>query len=99
MPHDAIPVEIRQIPVSKTLEISWSDGLISHFKDADLRCACRCTTCRQISSKQGAILCLEDIQIASISPVGSYAIQIEFNDGHDRGIFPWSYLRELGSQA
>jgi DUF971 family protein len=32
-------------------------------------------------------------------PVGSYAVQLVFSDGHERGIFPWVYLRELGQPA
>lgn len=95
MPNDPTPIEIRQLQVSRELEISWSDGFISRFKDADLRQACRCTTCRQ-----GTIIpCPEDIRILSIVPVGSYAIQLCFDDGHDRGIFPWDYLRQLGRKV
>jgi len=29
-------------------------------------------------------------------PIGNYAIRIEFNDGHDTGIFTWEYLYDLG---
>lgn len=96
MHSNSVPTEIKQMPDAKALEISWSDGRISHLKDIDLRRACRCTTCRQIISRQDIISCPEDIQIVSIEPVGAYAIQIYFNDGHDRGIFPWDYLIQLG---
>jgi DUF971 family protein len=34
----------------------------------------------------------------SIEPVGHYAVQPTFSDGHDTGIFSWAYLYELGSQ-
>lgn len=98
MPNSFSPVEIRQLPAFRALEISWSDGLVSHFKDAALRRACRCTTCRQLSGRQDTITCADDISIISIEPVGSYAIQVGFNDGHDRGIFPWDYLRQLGNK-
>ncbi|ARU30482.1 hypothetical protein CAP31_01495 [Sulfuriferula sp. AH1] len=96
MPNDFAPAEIRQLPASGALEIKWNDGLVSHLKDAELRRACRCTTCRQLTDKMLPIPCPEAISILSIVPVGSYAIQISFNDGHDRGIFPWEYLRQLG---
>ena len=29
-------------------------------------------------------------------PVGNYAIQILYDDGHDTGIYSWEYLYELG---
>lgn len=37
-----------------------------------------------------------DVQIAQMLATGNYAVRITFDDGHDTGIFTWSYLRELG---
>ncbi len=37
-----------------------------------------------------------DVQILSIEPVGRYAVRIEFDDGHDSGIFTWDWLYRLG---
>jgi DUF971 family protein len=37
-----------------------------------------------------------DVGISSIKPVGNYGLQINFDDGHDSGIFSWGYLSELG---
>jgi DUF971 family protein len=39
-----------------------------------------------------------DLHVAAIEPVGNYALRLFFSDGHDRGIYPWSYLRELAEQ-
>jgi len=36
------------------------------------------------------------VAIAALQPTGNYAIRIRFDDGHDTGIFTWSYLHELG---
>ncbi|HCS28952.1 MAG TPA: 1-(5-phosphoribosyl)-5-((5-phosphoribosylamino)methylideneamino)imidazole-4-carboxamide isomerase [Spongiibacteraceae bacterium] len=36
-----------------------------------------------------------NVAITDIKPVGNYAIQLSFSDGHDSGIFSWAYLREL----
>lgn len=41
---------------------------------------------------------MADIAIAAIHPVAAYALNIAFSDGHDRGIFPWAFLRELAGQ-
>jgi DUF971 family protein len=35
------------------------------------------------------------LRITEIHPVGAYGVQLVFSDGHDRGIYPWTYLREL----
>ena len=38
-----------------------------------------------------------DVAISKIERAGNYAIKIFFNDGHDSGIFTWTYLYELGT--
>ena len=35
------------------------------------------------------------VEITAINPVGHYAVQLVFSDGHDSGIYSWSYLRDL----
>ncbi len=37
------------------------------------------------------------VAIAGVEPVGNYAIRIIFDDGHDTGIFSWTYLNELAT--
>jgi DUF971 family protein len=39
-----------------------------------------------------------DVNISAIEPIGNYAVVLRFNDGHDSGIYTWSYLKELGEQ-
>jgi DUF971 family protein len=39
-----------------------------------------------------------EVGIVSLEPVGHYALQPTFSDGHDTGIFSWSYLYKLGAQ-
>ena len=39
-----------------------------------------------------------DVELAALEPVGNYAVQPTFSDGHDTGIFSWDYLYFLGSQ-
>ena len=37
-----------------------------------------------------------DVTITDVEPIGHYAIKPTFSDGHDSGIFTWTYLRTLG---
>ena len=37
-----------------------------------------------------------DVTLTRLEPVGNYAVQPAFSDGHDSGIFSWDYLYELG---
>ena len=39
-----------------------------------------------------------EVELAALEPVGNYAVQPRFSDGHDSGIFSWDYLYFLGSQ-
>ena len=39
-----------------------------------------------------------EVEVVSLDPVGNYAVQPRFSDGHDSGIFSWDYLYFLGTQ-
>ena len=38
-----------------------------------------------------------DVELTALEPVGNYAVQPMFSDGHDSGIFSWDYLYHLGA--
>ena len=38
-----------------------------------------------------------EVEITALAPVGNYAVQPTFSDGHESGIFTWGYLYHLGS--
>ncbi|MEO1793111.1 MAG: iron-sulfur cluster carrier protein ApbC [Pseudomonadota bacterium] len=40
-----------------------------------------------------------NVQISELRPVGNYAVRIVFDDGHDTGLYAWSYLQTLGREA
>ena len=40
-----------------------------------------------------------NVTITAMTPTGNYAVRIGFDDGHDSGIFTWTYLRELGERG
>ena len=39
-----------------------------------------------------------DVELTALEPVGNYAVQPHFSDGHNTGIFSWDYLYFLGSE-
>ena len=39
-----------------------------------------------------------DVSIAAVEPVGNYAVRLTFSDGHNTGLFSWTYLRRLGDE-
>jgi len=40
----------------------------------------------------------KNVRIVGVSPVGNYAVRLDFDDGHNTGIFSWGYLAELGRE-
>lgn len=40
----------------------------------------------------------KDVSIASMEPIGHYAVRIVFSDGHSTGLYTWTYLAELGRE-
>jgi DUF971 family protein len=64
-----------------------------------LRAACRCADCRRGRIDRDGNPDTADATIAEVRLVGDHALNIAFSDGHDRGIYPWSYLCELARDA
>ena len=80
------------------LAIQWGDGVESLLAVRALRLACACAVC--VDEWTGAqrldpTSVPEDVRPVRIEPVGRYAIQITWTDGHDSGIYPYERLREL----
>ena len=69
------------------LRLRWPDGDAA-LSASDLRAACRCGGCRSAGAPLDP-----SVQLRGVEPVGQYAVQLLFTDGHDRGIYPWSLLR------
>jgi len=80
------------------LTLQWDDGE-ARVATSLLRQSCRCTDCRRLEAQGGAVTLAPDLSVAGALPVGDYGVQLLFSDGHDRGIYPWSYLRELSRPA
>jgi len=82
----------------RTLAITWSDGHESTYDVRALRLACGCAECVDEWSGEerlDASAVPADVAPVRIQPVGRYAIQIEWSDGHATGIYPFARLREL----
>ena len=84
------------------LRIAWQDGQVSRYSVRALRLACPCARC--IEEMTGRPLLKEDdvpedVKPVRISPVGRYAVQIAWTDGHDSGIYTFENLRRLAPGA
>ena len=93
---DATLVALRRKPGA--IQFAWSDGVERALPDRALRLACPCAFCvheltgrRLLQPAQVA----DGVRIRDMQPVGNYAYRIQFDDGHDTGIYTLERLREL----
>ena len=90
------PVNITNQTVSARLGIEWDDGVRQNLSYRFLRSRCQCADCKTWRKKeQTELIVADDIRLTEVRLVGQYGMQLIFSDGHDRGIYPWPYLREL----
>jgi DUF971 family protein len=86
--------EIRCNLARSTLALAWTDAVRAELPHALLRRRCACAECRQLR-RSGGTIADEGVTVSGVVPYGPNAVQLQFSDGHARGIFPFDYLREL----
>lgn len=101
------PAKVRVLLTEgKGLEIDWADGHKSVWSFAWLREACPCATCVEQRTQEGRQpgqprpkakellpMYTPPPKPSSVHPVGRYALQFNWLDGHASGIYSWEYLR------
>jgi DUF971 family protein len=93
------PTEIKLHQKSRVLEIAFADGKRFELPYELLRVYSPSAEVRGHGPGQEVLqVGKKDIDITQIEPVGSYAVQLVFSDGHDSGLFSWDYLYSLGMQ-
>lgn len=91
------PTEIRLLEGRHTLAITWEDGVRHELPAELLRVESPSAEVQGHSPDEKIILGgKRGVRILSVDPVGSYAVRLGFDDGHNTGLYEWSYLRRLG---
>ncbi|HEU4643935.1 MAG TPA: DUF971 domain-containing protein [Burkholderiales bacterium] len=91
------PTEIRLHQTSRVLEIAFDDGRSFRLPYEYLRVFSPSAEVRGHGPGQEVLqVGKREIGIRQVEPVGSYAIQPTFSDGHATGIYSWDYLYQLG---
>jgi len=97
MRESATPTEIKLHQKSRLLEIAFSDGRTFSLPFEYLRVFSPSAEVRGHGPGQEVLQTgKRNVDILSLEPVGSYAIQPTFSDGHATGIYAWDYLYSLG---
>jgi DUF971 family protein len=84
---------------SRVLEVSFSDGAAFRIPFELMRVYSPSAEVAGHGPGQETLQTgKREVTLSGLEPVGNYAIQPAFSDGHDSGIFSWDYLYFLGSQ-
>ena len=96
-PESPIPTDVKLHQVSKVLELAFADGRAFRLPYEFLRVHSPSAEVRGHGPGQETLqVGKRDVGITTVEPVGHYAIQPTFSDGHDSGIYSWEYLYDLG---
>ena len=112
MPHDlatsadhgppfdpaAVPDTVVLTADRARLRLTWLDGESAELRAERLRAACRCAWCTRARLDGSFAASFDSVAIDRLTPIGGYAINVHFTDGHARGIYPWTYLRQLARE-
>ena len=96
---DAIPEQAVLVHGGGALRLTWRDGVIVSLNAEPLRLACRCAWCTRDRVLERFPSRISAVAMTHLEPIGGYAINIAFDDGHARGIYPWAYIRQLADDA
>ncbi len=83
------------------VSIKWSDDAETRYAASELRRACPCAGCVHEWTGEKILKAdsiADDLTFSSIGIVGRYALNFVFSDGHDTGIYTFSYLRQLSEK-
>lgn len=92
--HEAFEV-ITLCRQGQSLRIELHGGEKVEIDARTLRAQCRCSACFQASRSGDQPEPDKGISILALRQIGSTGLQAVFSDGHDRGIYPLSYLNEI----
>ena len=93
------PTEIKLHQKSRVLEIAFADGARFRLPCEFLRVYSPSAEVRGHGPGQEVLQTgKKEVGIARIEPVGQYAVQLHFSDGHDTGIYSWDLLYDYGTR-
>ena len=93
------PTDITVHGQSRVLEVGFSDGARFRLSFELMRVYSPSAEVQGHGPGQETLQTgKRDVELEALDPVGNYAVQPRFSDGHDTGIYSWDYLYFLGSQ-
>jgi DUF971 family protein len=95
----AWPTDIQVHDEGRRLDVIYDDGVTATLPAEKLRVNSPSAEVQGHSPSQRVVVTgKQNVRIVDLKPIGNYAIQIVFDDGHNTGLFTWDYLRELSQR-
>jgi DUF971 family protein len=92
-----VPTEIKLHQKSRVMEITFEGGERFELSYEFLRVHSPSAEVRGHGPGQEVLQAgKKEVDIVALEPVGTYAVQPRFSDGHATGIYSWEYLHEIG---
>jgi DUF971 family protein len=93
------PTAVTVHQASKVLEVAFADGAAFRIPFELMRIYSPSAEVQGHGPGQEVLQTgKRDVGVVGLEQVGNYAVQPEFSDGHNTGLFTWDYLYFLGSQ-
>ena len=93
------PTDIQVHDAGRRLDVIYDDGVTATNSAEKLRVNSPSAEVQGHSPSQRVVVKgKENVRIVDLKPIGNYAIQIVFDDGHNTGLFTWDYLRQLADR-
>jgi DUF971 family protein len=92
-----VPTEIKLHQKSRLLELTFADGQRFELPCEFLRVYSPSAEVRGHGPGQEVLQTgKREVTITGIEPVGTYAVQLQFSDGHNTGLYSWDLLYDYG---
>ena len=93
------PTDLKYHRRSRELEVVFADGMNARLTAEFLRVHSPSAEVKGHAAGEGILVTgKEAVGIASIEPVGRYAVRLVFDDGHNTGLYTWAVLYELSAE-
>ncbi len=93
------PVDVALSRSQGLLSIEWDDGIVSRLPIKTLRGWCPCAGCQGHGPGVEFHEPPPGVGIEGMAEAGAYALHLKFSDGHDTGIYTWTWLRQIAPQS
>jgi DUF971 family protein len=90
------PIDLAYSRSRRTLEVNFEGGLRYSLPAELLRVESPSAEVRNHGGPKTLVAGKRLVSITRIDPVGHYGVRLVFDDGHDTGLYTWSFLYELG---